>query len=58
MGLSHEVCDGDYIDVAIYKNYYPDTESYTKFEKYEEIWHNSWPIMLFYVILKSERKFA
>lgn len=36
MGLSHEVCDGDYIDVAIYKNYYPDTESYTKFEKYEE----------------------
>ena len=35
-GLSHEVCDGDYIDVAIYKNYYPDTEAYTKFEKYEE----------------------
>ena len=29
-----------------------------KFEKYEENWHNSWPIMLFYVILKSERKFA
>ena len=36
MGLGHEVSDGDYIDVAIYKNYYPDTEAYTKFEKYEE----------------------
>ena len=29
-----------------------------KFEKYEENQHNSWPIILFYVILKSERKFA
>lgn len=33
MGLSHEVKDGDYIDVCIYKNTYPDTENYTKFDK-------------------------
>ncbi|MBQ7953263.1 MAG: hypothetical protein IJ332_00775, partial [Clostridia bacterium] len=35
MGLSHNVYNGDYVDVAIYKNYYPDTEAYTKFDKYE-----------------------
>lgn len=33
MGLSHEVRDGDYIDVCIYKNAYPDTESYARFDK-------------------------
>ncbi len=32
MGLSHNVENGDYIDVCIYKNAYPDTESYTKFD--------------------------
>ncbi|MBQ6998403.1 MAG: S-layer homology domain-containing protein [Clostridia bacterium] len=31
MGLSHIVKNGDYIDACIYKNAYPDTESYTKF---------------------------
>lgn len=34
MGLSHEVKNGDVIDAVIYKNTYPDTESYTKFDKY------------------------
>lgn len=34
MGLSHEVKNGDVIDAVIYKNAYPDTESYTKFDKY------------------------
>jgi len=33
-GLSHTVKDGDYVDVCIYKNKYPDTESYTKFDAY------------------------
>ncbi len=33
MGLVHEVENGDYIDVCIYKNFYPDTESYTRFDK-------------------------
>jgi len=32
MGLSHTVENGDYIDACIYKNAYPDTESYTKFD--------------------------
>lgn len=32
LGLSHEVEDGDYIDVCIYQNSYPDTESYTRFD--------------------------
>lgn len=32
MGLSHQVEDGDYVDVAIYKSLYPDTEAYTKFD--------------------------
>ena len=36
MGLSHEVNDGDYIDVAIYESFYPDTENYTSFEAYAE----------------------
>lgn len=33
MGLTHEVKNDDYIDVCIYQNAYPDTESYTKFDK-------------------------
>lgn len=33
MGLSHEVENGDLIDVCIYENTYPDTEHYTKFDK-------------------------
>lgn len=33
MGLAHEVENGDYIDVCIYKSYYPDNESYTRFDK-------------------------
>lgn len=33
MGLSHNVKDGDYVDVCIYENYYPDTENYTRFDK-------------------------
>lgn len=33
MGLSHEAEDGDYIDACIYKNNYPDTESYSRFDK-------------------------
>ncbi len=32
MGLSHIVKNGDYVDVCIYKNAYPHTESYTKFD--------------------------
>ena len=32
-GLSHEVENGDYVDAVIYQNYYPDTESYAKFDK-------------------------
>lgn len=32
MGLSHIVENGDYVDACIYKNAYPDTESYTKFD--------------------------
>lgn len=35
MGLSHEVKSGDHIDIAINKNLYPDTESYTTFDTYE-----------------------
>lgn len=33
MGLGHEINDGDYIDICIYQNSYPDTENYTKFDK-------------------------
>lgn len=33
LGLSHEAEDGDYIDVCIYKNVYPDTESYSRFDE-------------------------
>ncbi len=32
MGLTHPVEDGDYIDVCIYRNLYPDTESYSRFD--------------------------
>lgn len=35
MGLTHEIENGDYVDALIYKNYYPETETYTKFDKYE-----------------------
>ena len=34
MGPGHEVDDGDFIDVIIYKNAYPDTESYATFDKH------------------------
>ena len=34
MDLYHTVENGDYVDVAIYKSMYPDTESYTKFNIY------------------------
>lgn len=33
MGLTHTVKDGDYVDVCVYESYYPDTESYTRFDK-------------------------
>lgn len=33
-GLTYEVKDGDCIDAIIYKNYYPETESYSKFNAY------------------------
>lgn len=33
-GLAHEVKNGDYIDAVIYENSYPNTEGYTKFDKY------------------------
>ena len=33
-GLSHTVNNGDYVDVCIYENKYPETESYTKFDVY------------------------
>lgn len=46
-GLSHTVDDGDYVDVCIYQNKYPATESYTKFDTYsihakpgEDVWLN------------------
>lgn len=29
--VTHPVKDGDYVDVAIYKNLYPHTEAYAKF---------------------------
>lgn len=32
--LSTEVENGDFVDAVIYKNQYPDTESYTKFDEY------------------------
>ena len=35
-GLSHEIKDGDFIDVTIYKNTYPDTESYSKFNSFRK----------------------
>jgi len=35
MGLNHQVEDGDCVDVTIYKSLYPDTEAYTKFDKYQ-----------------------
>ncbi|MBO5369303.1 MAG: S-layer homology domain-containing protein [Clostridia bacterium] len=33
MGLSHVVKNGDMVDVCIYESFYPDTESYTRFDK-------------------------
>ncbi len=35
MGPNHLIKDGDYIDFAIYENLYPNTESYTKFDRFE-----------------------
>lgn len=35
-GLSHGLEDGDVIDVAIYENTYPDTESYSYFDAYRK----------------------
>lgn len=35
MGLGHIVKDGDHIEAVIYKNLYPDTESYAKFHSSE-----------------------
>ncbi len=35
-GLDTTVENGDYIDVAIYENKYPDTEVYTKFDAYKK----------------------
>lgn len=35
MGLDHTVENGDYVDVVIYKNSYPQTEAYTKFNVFE-----------------------
>ena len=32
-GPTHQINNGDYIEFAINKNFYPDTESYTKFDK-------------------------
>jgi len=31
-GLDHTVENGDYVDAAIYKNFYPDTEGYATFD--------------------------
>lgn len=36
MGLSHPVKNNDVVDVAIYKNSWPDTESYTAFDEYKK----------------------
>ena len=36
MGLEQTLSDGDYIDLCIYENYYPDTESYSKFDAYKK----------------------
>lgn len=36
MGLTHEIEDGDYLDVTIYQSMYPETESYTKFDTYKK----------------------
>lgn len=35
LGPAHEIENGDYIDVALYQNAYPDTENYTSFRNYE-----------------------
>jgi len=32
-GLNQELQNNDYVDVVIYKNLFPDTETYTKFDK-------------------------
>ncbi len=34
MGLTHPVENGDVVDAVVYRNLYPDTENYTKFEAY------------------------
>ena len=50
MGLSHTVKDGDYIDAFIYKNAYPATESYSKFNiaKIESVCGESFELTLTY----------
>ncbi len=35
-GLTHPVSDGDYIDACIYKNFWPDTEGYARFNTQRE----------------------
>ena len=35
-GLTQAVSDGDYIDLCVYENYYPETESYAKFDAYSK----------------------
>ncbi len=36
MGLEQTLTDGDYIDLCIYENYYPDTENYAYFDVYNK----------------------
>ena len=36
MGPGHILASGDYIDAAIYKNAYPDTESYSVFDTFKD----------------------
>lgn len=46
MGLGHIVKDGDHIEAAIYKNLYPDTESYAKFQNAENVANTGKPLTL------------
>ena len=36
LGPTQAVNDGDYIDLCVYENYYPETESYAKFDAYSK----------------------
>ncbi len=51
-GLNTYVDDGDFVDVAIYENKYPDTEMYSKFDKYKLQTHIGKEIEL--ILLKAE----